>query len=126
MNKREQIYQKYDGKCAYSGTDLEPDWQIDHVNPIIRCIYTGKPLFPNESDNNLVPCQKAINHYKGAYDLEVFRGILLTLHKRIKHTPRMPHTIKKKEYLLRVADYFGITPNKPFSGTFYFETKQVK
>ena len=122
MTKRERIYQKYNGKCAYSGTDLEPDWQIDHINPIIRGMFGSKPLFPNEADSNLVPCQKAINHYKGAWELETFRGLLLTLHKRIKHTPRMPHTIKKREYLLKVASYFGITPDKPFGGTFYFET----
>lgn len=24
--------------------------------------------------------------------------------------------------MLKVAEYFGITPEKPFSGTFYFET----
>jgi hypothetical protein len=33
MNKqtRDLIYQKFDGRCAYSGTTLEPDWQIDQI-----------------------------------------------------------------------------------------------
>ena len=31
-------------------------------------------------------------------------------------------TLKRKEYLLEVAELFDITPDKPFSGKFYFET----
>lgn len=31
MTKREKVYSKFDGKCAYSGTPLESDWQIDHM-----------------------------------------------------------------------------------------------
>lgn len=33
MNKklRQQIYDKYEGKCAYTGHPLEPDWQVDHI-----------------------------------------------------------------------------------------------
>lgn len=121
MTKRERIKQKYNGRCAYSGTLLEDDWQIDHFNPIIRGMFGLKPLFPDETDSNLVPCQKAINHYKGAYDSEGLRALLLTLHKRIKHTPRTPQRIKAKEYLLNVANYFGITPDTPWHGQFYFE-----
>ena len=31
MTKRERIFKKYDGLCAYTGKPLEKDWQIDHV-----------------------------------------------------------------------------------------------
>lgn len=30
--------------------------------------------------------------------------------------------IQEAAYLRKVAGYFGITPDKPFSGKFYFET----
>lgn len=42
MNKRERIYNKFGGLCAYSGTPLEDDWQIDHICPVIGCTYGGE------------------------------------------------------------------------------------
>jgi hypothetical protein len=128
ISKRNRIYikNKYKGKCAYSGTKLENDWQIDHIKPVIRDIITGKPIFiENDTIENMVPVQKIINHYKGGLDLESFRNWFLAgLHERLKKLPKNPKTQKsknKKEYLLKVASYFKITENKPFSGKFFFE-----
>lgn len=114
---REQVYNKYNGRCAYSGTPLEDDWQVDHFMPIRHC---GK------SDiDNLLPAQKIINHYKRALTLEQFRTLRLGgLHKRLAKLPRNPRTEKgknRKSYILKVASYFGITPDTPFDGVFYFE-----
>jgi 5-methylcytosine-specific restriction endonuclease McrA len=35
MNKklRFQVYNKYNGLCAYTGTPLDDDWQVDHIIP---------------------------------------------------------------------------------------------
>ena len=54
MTKRERIYNKFGGLCAYSGTSLEDDWQIDHVKPIVRR-FDGIKLFVEDDceDNNL-------------------------------------------------------------------------
>jgi len=121
MNIREQVYNKYNQKCAYSGTDLESDWQIDHVVP-----HRGNKRLRDDNIKNLMPVQKIINHYKRALKLEDFRGWYLGgLHKRLAKLPQNPRSergIKRKKYLLRVASYFEITPDKPFCGKFYFET----
>ena len=124
--QREKIKQKFNGLCAYSGTPLEDDWQIDHVSPLVRNWVDGNIKFPEaHCDENLFPCQKIINHYKGSLDLYLFRDLFLGgLHLRMDK-PKNPKTEKsrrKKEYLNKVASYFGITPTKPFSGIFYFET----
>jgi len=126
MTRRERVFSKYGGKCAYSGTPLEPDWQIDHVVPIRRN-WDGTCMFPNNNkEDNMVPVQKTINHYKHSLGLELFRTWLLGgLHERLKKLPkttRVMATQRRKEYLLKVAGYFGITETTPFSGTFYFET----
>lgn len=72
---REIIRLKFNGKCAYSGTDLEPDWQVDHIKPIIRNWWTNSAVFENEHNiDNMYPSQKVINHYKGSLDLETFRS----------------------------------------------------
>lgn len=124
--QREIIKQKFGGKCAYSGTDLKDDWQVDHVKPVIRNWWTNTSNFP-QYDNleNLYPCQKIINHYKGSLDLETFRTWFLGgLHLRLKKLPKNPKvlkSIKRKAYILEVAGLFGITENKPFCGKFYFE-----
>ena len=76
--------------------------------------------------DNMLPSQKIVNHYKGSLCLETFRTWYLAgLHERLKKLPKNPKTeksIKRKKYLLEVAQLFGITEHKPFSGTFYFET----
>lgn len=127
--QREIIKQKFDGLCGYSGTPLEDDWQVDHIKPIIRNKLDRTEMFPDDNTyNNLIPCQKIINHYKGSLSLEAFRNRILTLHKRIDK-PKKPKTEKskrKKEYLNKVATYFNITPTKPFDGIFYFEKIEKK
>jgi len=122
---RKIIFDKFNGRCAYSGTILKDDWQSDHVKPIIRN-WDKTLMFPKDDHiENMVPCQRIINHYKGSLDLETFRTWFLGgLHDRLKKLPKNPKvqkSIKHKAYLLEVAQYFGITEDKPFSGIFYFE-----
>jgi len=124
---REMIKQKFNGKCAYTGTPLKDDWQVDHVEPLIRNWWDNTTM--NEKAHNIgnmVPTQKIVNHYKGSLSLETFRTWYLGgLHERLKKLPKNPKvekSIKRKAYLLEVAQLFGIERDKPFSGTFYFET----
>ena len=122
---REFIKNKYGGKCAYTGTDLLPDWEIDHCIPKSMKLQSFHKISNHNDTNNLFPCQKIVNHYKGSLDLETFRNWYLGgLHQRLKNLPKNPKTeksIKKKAYLLEVARLFNIQPDKPFSGVFYFE-----
>ena len=124
---RELIKMKFGGKCAYSGTELEPDWQIEHIKPVVRNWFDGTMKFKdNDCIENMVPVQKIINNYKHSLSLHAFRTWLLgELHTRLKKLPKNPRTEKsrkRKEYLLKVAGYFGITEDKPFNGKFYYET----
>ena len=114
---RIKLYDKYNGRCDYSGTLLERDWQIDHIIP--KC-HGG-----TDNIDNLVPCQKIVNHYKRALNVEDFRKQWLGgLHLRLAKLPKNPkvdRSIKRKKYLLEIAKLFGIKEDKPFSGVFYFE-----
>ena len=125
MNKREKVKIKYGGKCAYSGTLLEDDWQVDHLIPKIQFKQMLVEGNPNDI-KNLVPAQGVINHYKRGLSLDEFRNWYLGgLHKRLKKLPKHPRTeksIKHKKYMLKVANYFDITEDKPFNKVFYFET----
>ena len=125
---RARVYAKFNGRCAYTGTKLNDDWQIDHIKPLIRdCDGLPDPLIGGKNTiENMVPTQRIVNHYKGSLDLELFRNWYLAgLHERLKKLPKNPKVEKskrRKKYLLEVAELFGITPDKPFSGKFYFET----
>lgn len=121
--KRQEVYDKFDGLCAYTGKPLGDDWQVDHLESQFSFFSSGK----NGQDDidNLMPCQRIVNHYKRGQKLETFREWYLgKLHFRLKYLPKNPKSergIRRKEYLLKVADLFGITEDKPFDGKFYFE-----
>lgn len=126
-SQREEIRMKYGGVCAYSGTPLDDDWQVDHIEPVVRNWWDGTCRFPeNHNMDNLVPCQRVINKYKGSLSLETFRTWFMAgLHERLAKLPKNPKSekgIRRKKFLLAVAGYFGITADKPFSGKFYFES----
>jgi 5-methylcytosine-specific restriction endonuclease McrA len=122
---RQKVFEKYDGLCAYSGTPLKDDWQVDHVIPV-KMFEMGYDQFEDPNDiNNLMPVQRIINHYKRGLTLEKFKSWYLGgLHERLKklpENPRVEKSIRHKEYLLEVAELFGIEPDKPFCGELYFE-----
>lgn len=124
MTIRDKVYSRFGGKCAYTGTPLKDDWQIDHLIP--KRHFKDKVLKGVDDIENLVPAQRIINHYKRGESLKVLREWKLgKLHERLKKlpkNPKSPKSIRRKEYLLEVAELFEITEDKPFSGRFYFET----
>lgn len=122
---REVIRQKFGGKCAYTGTELLDDWQIDHIEPVVRSWIDGTVCYQgNHKLDNMIPTQRIINHYKHSQNLESFREFMMYFHKRLARYPKNPvveKSVKRKAYVMEVARFFDITPEKPFSGKFYFE-----
>lgn len=131
---KEQVRLKYDGLCAYTGLPLGDDWQVDHVlskvkNDWIKQGYTCpngiKSIENVDCIDNLLPALRIVNHYKRSLDLEGFRQYMLQFHIRLSKLPKktlVHETVKRIEYMNKVATSFGITVEKPFSGIFYFET----
>lgn len=124
---REIVRNMFDGKCAYTGTELLPDWQVDHVEAVRRNWLLNNSAMFEENHNlqNMLPAQRIVNHYKHSMDLEQFRNFMKDFHIRISKLPKNPKiekSIKRKAYMLEIARLFDITTNKAFSGRFYFET----
>lgn len=133
---RQEIYNKFDGCCAYTGKPLGTDWQVDHMTSKIKHEWQTFYRYSDLSEikdrlkevhnvENLVPTIKIVNHYKRSLDLEGFRKYMLDFHKRLAKLPKttsVPRTQKRKEYLFKVAELFGITVDTPFKGIFHFET----
>lgn len=125
---REKIKNKYHGMCAYTGKPLEEDWQIDHVisKQLVDYYFRHKnEKIEVDSEDNLMPTLRIVNHYKRAYSLEGFRKYMENFHIRLSKLPKTTNVEKTKrriEYMNKVAKAFDITIDKPFNGKFYFET----
>lgn len=109
--ERTEVYNKYDGHCAYCGKAMEfKEMQVDHIMPQWR--YKGaKDIedYVNDMDN-LNPSCRRCNHYKRGALFEEFREIMKSLHERIR-----------KIYICKVAEDYGIIKIEPYDGKFYFE-----
>lgn len=130
--ERLKVFDKYGGKCAYCGCELDSKWQVDHA---ISKVYW---FFHNQSDpnrvndfENLMPACYPCNHYKRSlcissiHEHTGFRHYMSGFHKRLAKIPKVSarsQTIRRQRYMQVIADKYGITVGKPFSGLFYFET----
>ncbi|ENU92074.1 hypothetical protein F971_01961 [Acinetobacter vivianii] len=114
--QREELKQKYDGRCAYCGDELTDKWHADHLEAVVRDLVTGKPEKPeNDVYENLMPACTACNHNKRSMSLESWRKILA--HYRDVQVPRDCSQIR---HLMR----FGLVEFIQKPVVFHFE--QVK
>lgn len=107
---REEVWKKYNCKCAYCGEDLPLNkMQVDHIYPKYK---GGK----DEIENYNPSCRQC-NFYKSDFTLDAFRNQMLTITERIK-----------KPFIVRLALKYGIIEFKKWDGKFYFEevTKNIK
>ncbi len=75
-SKREAVYRKYKGHCAYCGREIAyKDMQVDHFQPLRAW---GIEDAGTDDLDNLMPACRMCNHYKRANSLETFRA----LHRR--------------------------------------------
>jgi 5-methylcytosine-specific restriction endonuclease McrA len=114
-NIRQQVYEKYDGHCAYCGCELEyKDMQVDHLDSVYRADILGQE--PDNSIDNLMPSCRQCNFYKGTMSVDEMRKRLETF---------------EREYLLKNFDVrlgirYGMLSVKRWNGLFYFEENKIK
>ena len=101
---RQQVYNKYNGHCAYCGCELEyKNMQVEHIKP--------QRVGGTDDIENLIPTCRLCNHYKRGNDLDSFRNWLLGgLIDRIR-----------KIYIVRVAEKYGMITFHEWNKEFYFE-----
>lgn len=105
---REQVYEKYNGHCAYCGIELEyKDMQVDHLVPIEGWSEQG-----DDSFDNLMPSCRMCNHYKRAHDLEYWRKMI----------EEIPKKLMRDSYIYRVGVRYDLVISNEHKVKFYFET----
>lgn len=115
MNKRTltrtTVHDKYDGRCAYCGTDIAfKDMQVDHYFPLWSPELAKAHNVDLHDISNLMPSCRKCNHYKRGDLPEDFREKIKSIHERVE-----------KIYIFQVAYNFNMTHITPFDGKFYFE-----
>ena len=84
MTKRDKIFNKFNGKCAYCGCELQKGWHIDHLLPLVRSPFTGEQQYPERNNfDNLMPSCPSCNNYKHSYSIEEFRRLISELRKQL-------------------------------------------
>ena len=110
--KREAVYQKYNGHCAYCGREIAyKDMQVDHFRPLRAW---GIEDTGTDDLNNLMPSCRMCNHYKRANSLETFR-------RYIEEIPRK----LRGNYIYKVGIVYGEVAEKAHPIKFYFEQQEA-
>lgn len=115
MNKKERqlVFNKFGGKCAYCGCELQKGWHVDHLEPIYRNLRKPGCMRPeNENKDNLMPSCASCNNYKSTFGLELFR----------KEIGLLPQRLNKTFTQYKIAKRFGLIEETGIGVEFYFET----
>ena len=111
-SKREEVYRKYDGYCAYCGREIAyKDMQVDHFQPLRAW---GIEDAGTDDLDNLMPACRMCNHYKRANSLETFRRYIAEIPRKLR-----------ENYIYKIGVVYGniIEAEKPIE--FYFETQEA-
>ena len=115
--ERMEIYNKYDGHCAYCGKKIEyKDMQVDHIKPIFRGWsdeqkkYIPEGRCGDDSMENLNPSCRMCNFRKSTYTVEGFR-------EQIKHGL----VCVNRDFTYRLLKQYGLIEETGKEVEFYFE-----
>ena len=123
--QRDAVRDKFGGRCAYCGCELEKGWQADHLEPCIRVTRDphGRPLAepymikPERNVmSNMMPACPPCNNSKGGYSLEQWRDIL----------QRSAQIARRATATFKAGERFGIISVTEKPVRFYFETQPNK
>ena len=112
MTKRQIVYDKFDGKCAYCGCELKAGFHIDHIEPKRRNS-DGSCLNPqNESLSNMNPSCPSCNIMKHNQSIEQFRVMI----------KNFVTNLNKYNNQYKFAKKYGLVIENDIEVKFYFET----
>ena len=119
--QREQVRQKFGGRCAYCGCELPERWHADHLEPIVRdLIVQGNRLTSDPTRcmhperhaiGNLMPSCPPCNISKGSYALEYWRTWIAG------HI----NSLNNYHPIYRLAKTYGLVVETGKPVVFYFE-----
>jgi len=110
---RQIIFDKYGGKCAYCGCELQKGWHIDHIAPIVRSWKDSSCKNPqNNNIDNMNPACSSCNIQKNSHSLEQFRN----------NIKQFVNSLNKYSTQYKFAKRYGLVTETNTDVKFYFET----
>lgn len=114
---RNEIFNKFGGRCAYCGAILEQRWHADHLEPVVRCLHTGEMTKPeNDNFGNMMPSCPSCNMDKSSMPLEVWRGLI----------ENKINVLNRDVAVYRFAKRYGLVQETGKPVVFYFEREGGK
>lgn len=129
--QREDLKQKFGGKCSYCGIELGNRWQADHLEPVEREVIwykceKSRTLKSKSGDmrkpehdhlDNMMPSCVKCNNDKSSESLENWRKIIKQRIKTLNTDPKYASYQKAKRY--------GLVIETDIEVVFFFEKHQV-
>lgn len=102
--ERKQVFDTYNGHCAYCGTQITfRGMQIDHKTPL--------RLNGSDTLENMFPACRSCNHYKHTLDVEGFRNYM----------EGIPSRVRRDDIAFQVGERYGLLQVNDIQVEFYFE-----
>lgn len=112
-SQRASLREMFGGRCAYCGGMLGERWHADHVEPVLRQDWIGKPAAAPENHrlDNFMPACAPCNISKGRMTIEVWRAWLLG------HV----NSLNQHHSIYRMVKAFGLVAETGDPVIFHFE-----
>jgi len=119
---RQEIHDKYGGRCAYCGDILQKGWHVDEIKPVKRIsvynplkrkfVYSGTCRHPERFNiDNQNPACASCNINKHSMSLEEFRRLIKGFMKHLNE--------RSTQY--KIAKRYGFITEHDIEVKFYFE-----
>ena len=120
---RQIIFDKYNGRCAYCGCELQKGWHVDELLPVLRnmkwnadktkYIHDGTYEHPERLHiDNQMPSCPSCNINKHSMSLEDFRSLI----------QNFIYSLNKNFVQYKIAKRYGLIQETIKPVVFYFET----
>ncbi len=114
---RQTVFDKYGGKCAYCGCELQQGWHIDHIEPAYHNWSdedVKRHLKQDRGENtieNYNPSCPRCNRWKGTRSIEQFRNEIYLQIERLE----------RDSAAFRMARDYGLIKTTDMEVKFYYE-----
>lgn len=75
VDKRKIVFNKYGGKCAYCGCELQKGWHIDHIEPMVRKTRTVYQHWKHEDTGEVIQQNEGLRSIKNKEDYNKWKYV---------------------------------------------------